>query len=552
MSFLTEALMKGTDWRALERAVARVMGHCGWRDVAIIGRSGDMGGDILGARVDAKGPRSWVVQVKATTGGGYAGLAGIQEVLNAQAVYGAHVAALATNGDFTGSAYKRRDALVAQGFDLRLWNGSFLGKLLDGWPDTHSQRKTPWKFQGGIIDKVVEAQSKGLDRIQYVVATGLGKTLIASEAVNIFWEKGLRRFLVLCHARDLVLQLEQGFWSQIGKQVPTRYFFEGIPPLLYDGVNFGLFQTLLQRLGGVEPGAFDVVVVDEAHHALAHGFRSCIDRLRPKFLIGMTATPWRGDGRSIDEIFGEPVARVSLIDGMAMGFLAHVDYRILCDNIDWDSVSGLSRSKLSVRDLNRRLFLPQRDDAAIDGIVKAILEVGSPRIVVFTPSIEHADRFADSLSARGIPCVSLSGVDVVERRRRLLSFSSGKVQAVTAVDVMNEGIDVPEVNLLVFMRATHSRRIFVQQLGRGLRISHGKEKVVVLDFVSDIRRMAVVADFDREAREKGREPESVFLRDGVVRFSNPEAKRFIDEWLKDVAGLGDADDAERLSFPEGF
>jgi superfamily II DNA or RNA helicase len=93
------------------------------------------------------------------------------------------------------------------------------------------------------------------------------------------------------------------------------------------------------------------------------------------------------------------------------------------------------------------------------------------------------------LSAEGIPTAALSCGDKVETRRRLLGFEAGNYTAVTAVDVMNEGIDVPDVNILVFLRATHSRRIFVQQLGRGLRISEGKEKVIVLDFVSDISRI---------------------------------------------------------------
>ncbi len=117
---------------------------------------------------------------------------------------------------------------------------------------------------------------------------------------------------------------------------------------------------------------------------------------------------------------------------------------------------------------------------------------------------------------------------------------------------MNEGIDVPDVNILVFLRATHSRRIFVQQLGRGLRLAYCKDKVVVLDFVSDIRRMAEVAEFDREARIRGKAPECLFLRDGVVKFSDPAGQRFIEMWLSDVADLSEAGDTEKLKFPEGY
>lgn len=164
----------------------------------------------------------------------------------------------------------------------------------------------------------------------------------------------------------------------------------------------------------------------------------------------------------------------------------------------------------------------------------------------------HAETFAAKLVSSGVSAANMSVDDKVKRRQILLNFSSGKIKAVTAVDVLNEGIDVPDVNILVFLRATHSRRIFVQQLGRGLRISKGKDKVIVLDFVTDIRRIAAVRDLDKEAKSEPKpgEVETVFLRDGVVTFSNEKAQRFVDAWLNDVASLQDRDDAEKLAFPD--
>ncbi|OPY15647.1 MAG: type I restriction enzyme EcoKI subunit R [Syntrophus sp. PtaB.Bin001] len=552
MSFLTDDIMKGTDWRALERSVARLMSQCGWLDVAIIGRSGDMGADIVGTRKSAGAIRSWVVQVKAIMGGGYVGTKGLEEIIQAQSIYGAQIAALATNGDFYPAVYKRKKVLEKAGFEVRLWNGTFLKGLIEKWPEKHHLNRPLREYQKVIIDKAIHIFDEGGRRAQYVVATGLGKTVIAGEIAIRLWNKGCCKILVLCHSQDLALQLEQGFWPRLGKSVPTRYFFDGTPPLIYEGVNFGLYQTLIGYLSGIEPGTFDVVIVDEAHHALSHGFRKCVEHLAPRFIIGMTATPWRGDGKSIDDLFGEPIARVSLVDGMAMGFLSQVDYRLYCDNIDWDAIPTLSQERLSIRDLNKRLFLPQRDEAVMSKINLVIGEIKNPRIAIFSPSIEHAKRFASMLTARGIPCESLSISDRVERRKRLLAFSGGKLMAITAVDVMNEGIDVPDVNLLVFLRATHSRRIFVQQLGRGLRLAPDKDKVIVLDFVSDIRRMAEVAELDKEARNRGKQSESLFLRDGVVNFSDPAGQRFIEAWLSDVADLSNASDTEKLKFPEGL
>lgn len=550
MSFLTEDILKGTDWRALERAVARIMSHAGWNEVSIIGGTGDLGGDILGVLPKVNRLESWVVQVKAVTGVKYIGVPAINEVVKAISLYGSNVGVTATNGSFTSSAEKRQHQLSSAGFDVKLWNGAFLRALVKRMGDKHAGNRNLRSYQREIANKTLGVYDNGETRALYIVATGLGKTVIAATIAAELWHRGCRRILVLCHAQELALQLEMGFWPQLSKDIPTRYFFDGKPPLIYDGVNFGLYQSLHGYLGGIAPGSFDVVIVDEAHHALAHGFRKCIGHLKPRFLVGMTATPWRGDGKTLTELFGEPLAQVSLVDGMAMGYLAQVDYRLYCDNINWETVPKLSKQRFTIRDLNKKLFMPQRDEAVISEIIRRANELESPRIAIFSPSIEHGHRFAAMLSATGIPCAPLSGVDKANRRKSLIDFATGKYHAVTAVDVMNEGIDIPNVNILVFMRATHSRRIFVQQLGRGLRLAPNKEKVVVLDFVSDIRRLADILMFDKESKKKL--AESLFIKDSVVTFNDIRAERFIESWLADVSDLGGADDNEKLSFPEEY
>ena len=552
MNFYTEDIAKGYNWKGLERALARLMGHLGWKDTNVIGGAGDMGGDILGTRIDEAGAKSWVVQSKAVSGDRYIGPQAIKEAIDALTFYQANVAAVATNGEFTKTARQRQAQLESNGYTIKLWNGAFLQALIEGMPNDSAAYRQLRTYQQNIVDKVLRAFDAGEKRSFYIVATGLGKTVIAATIARNLWERGCRRILVLCHATDLAIQLEQGFWSQITKEVPTSVFFDGLPPRNTEGLCFGLYQSLYGYLPGIDPEQFDVVIVDEAHHALANGFRTCLEHLKPRFLIGMTATPWRGDGQSLSAIFGNPIEKVSLVDGMAMGYLSKVDYRILCDNVDWNNMQSMSRKNFSIRDLNKRLFLPQRDEAVIAEIQKVVRTMNQPRIAIFSPSIEHSNRFANMLSAAGIPCAALSQVDKAERRRRLLAFSTGAYQAVCAVDVMNEGIDIPDVNLLVFLRATHSRRIFVQQLGRGLRLSEGKDKVIVLDFVSDIRRMADMIEMNREGKIKGTENEVLYLQEGFVSFSDAKVEKFVKVWLEDVADLGDSDDETRLTFPEGF
>ena len=549
MSFLSDNIMKGTDWRALERAIARLMVLAGWKNVSVVGASGDNGADIIGIRHENGQAKKWVVQVKAVIQGKYVGANAINEVLHAMSLYGAQVAVVATNGDFYSTARQKQKELQKNGFDLKLWNGAFLYALFEKLP-VHAPQKQLRPYQDSIVQKAKDIYSAGGRRAFYVVATGLGKTVIAAKIAQFLWNKGNRRFLVLCHAQDLALQLEQSFWNELSKQIPTRTFFGGVPPLVYDGINFGLYQTFQSYLSGISDEDFDVVIVDEAHHALASGFRTCLEHLNPRFLIGMTATPWRGDGQSTTELFGEPIATVSLIDGMSQGYLSQVDYRLFCDNINWTKIPEMSKKNLTIKDLNKKLFLPQRDEAVISEIKKVCKEFAKPRIIVFSPSITHGKAFAELLSVEGISCASLSGEDKFERRKRLLDFTSGNYQAATAVDLLNEGIDVPDVNILVFLRATHSRRIFVQQLGRGLRLCAGKEKVIVLDFVSDIRRIADVIQLDKEGRAKGKETETLYLSDGLVKFNDIKSQEFMMAWISDVADIGDCDDTEKLSFPE--
>jgi len=552
VSFLTPEILKGTDWRAVERAVARVMSHCGWQSVQLIGGSGDAGGDIVGVREIDGRKVVFVVQVKCVMGASYIGIPAVQEAVDAMGQYSANIAVVATNGDFTASAKARQKELVKAGFDVRLWNGKFLQDLLSKWPETHHERQELRPYQSKIVVDCLKAFELGKPRAFFIVATGLGKTVIAAEVLSTLLAQGkVKRALVLCHTQDLALQLEQSFWRLLPKSVPTRVFFDGAPPKLYDGVNFGLYQTLSNYLSGIEPGDYGVVIVDEAHHALAPAFKKCLDHLKPHHLLGMTATPWRGDASPLEEVFGPPLGSVSLVDGMSQGYLAQVDYRIYCDTIKWDEMSSITKGEMTIRDLNKRLFIPQRDDAVIAELKRHTEQIPEPRMIIFCASIEHCNRFAALLnSSTHLICKPISGLDRVERYKTLMEFASGKIHAVTAVDVLNEGIDVPDTNVLVFLRSTHSRRIFIQQLGRGLRLAPGKESLLVLDFVTDIRRLAEVMDFEKEIRDSKKKYREVYLKDRVIAFNNEAALPFIEQWIKDVADLGEADDSHKLKFPE--
>ena len=315
MSFYTEDISNGYNWRGLERTIARLMEHLGWRDINVIGGAGDKGADVIATRAEGSEVKTWVVQSKAVTGDRYIGPQAINESINALSFYNTNIAAVATNGEFTKTARLRQAQLATNGYTVKLWNGAFIKGLIDKMPADHAGLRKLRPYQEEIANKVIQSYDAGNKKAFYIVATGLGKTVIAATIARRLWDRGCRRILVLCHAIDLALQLEQGFWPQITKDVPTSVFFAGLPPRNTEGISFGLYQSLYGFLPGIEPGQFDVVIVDEAHHALAHGFRSCLEYLQPRFLVGMTATPWRGDGQNLSSVFGESVAKVSLVDG---------------------------------------------------------------------------------------------------------------------------------------------------------------------------------------------------------------------------------------------
>ena len=202
----------------------------------------------------------------------------------------------------------------------------------------------------------------------------------------------------------------------------------------------------------------------------------------------------------------------------------------------------------SLAQLNRKLIIPTRDEKAVQ-IVREVFDSERRRGgIVFCPTIEHAEAFAAMLRKYDFKSESISHMNPPRDRDALMSrFRNGHLDFVTTVDLFNEGVDVPDVDIIIFMRATHSRRIFVQQLGRGLRVSPGKDRVVVLDFVTDLRRVAEVVELDRSAR--GGVVEKLGLGNRLIQFGDSSAGGFLKEWMLDQASLLLREDDPRIELP---
>ena len=518
-------------WQAFERDVARLFLQNGFADVRLIGGTGDKGGDVLAV----KDGKLWVTQCKHTTSTSPPQSA-VDEVIEAGQYYGADRLLVASSRPASEAMKLRVQRERNLGLAIELAEPArlltWMGNSSEYSPSSRELRPYQQDASERLRDALLDT-GKG----QLVLATGLGKTVILAETVASLLRDGRipgNRILVLAHTRPLVDQLLQEFWFQLPKSVATHRFADQETPTYWDGITFGTIQSISRNLDALPD--FGLVVVDEAHHVGAATFRDAIESLRPRMLAGVTATPWRGDGYDIDMLLGPPLVRIGISEGLQAGYLSDVDYRLLADNLDWEFVQQASTHSYSLSQLNRKLILPTRDEEAAKLAAEAFKEEKRHTAIAYCPSGVHAKTFAATLRQFGFRAEAILNETPSRERARLMSrLRAGEMQFITVVDLFNEGVDVPEVDMIVFMRVTHSRRIFVQQLGRGLRISPDKDRVMVLDFVSDLRRISAIVELDQAVR--GGDIERLGLGNSLISFLDHSAGSFLREWMLDQASL---------------
>ena len=543
MNFCSGEFLREEGPNGLVRQVSRLLLLLGFAGVAITDGSHDEGGDIVATR----GGQTWVFQSKWKRSRPVTADA-VDEVWAAMQHYSAHRGVVVTNGTYQKSVDVRIKQLRALGINISTWNGTQLSFLYEKANDT-MVRFDLHMYQRDAVSKAWEALSQEKRALVYL-ATGLGKTVVAGDLVHQqLIRKPDSQILVVAHTSDLVEQLESSMWRDIPKSVPTRLLNGSSKPNALPGVTFAVLPTAAAYVrAGYSP---DMIVVDEAHHAGPDGYYDEIFSYSPEALrLGVTATPWRGDSFNIELWFGPPVVAVSISEGMQLGYLAQVKYRLFSDNIDWDFVESASQHNYSIKDLNKRLFVPERDEEVRSHLLDVWSDTADPRAIVFCQTIEHAERMAALLALyppwSGVAPVH-AGLTKRERQRRLLKFRSGDIPLITSVDLLNEGVDVPDVNIICFARVTHSRRIFVQQLGRGLRLRRGKSHVEVLDFVSDIRRIAEIMEI--RGQMSGSDIETVSVPRSEFLFTDEKVEGLMTQWISDVGDLAAAQDEVRLEFP---
>lgn len=322
-----------------------------------------------------------------------------------------------------------------------------------------------------------------------VMPTGTGKTILS--ALDARRVPGKVLFLV--HRLDILSQSVDAYRMVWPTMKPGHLTGEVRQDELDCDVLFASKDTLRQPAELMRFGRehFSYVVVDEVHHGQSPTYREIIDYFKPRFMLGMTATPDRLDRKDIFELFDYNKAyEIPVHEVIERGFLVPYSYYGLTDDIDYSKIR-FENNRYRVDDLERLLIIPERNEA----ILQAYLDKGKgDKSIGFCVSISHAERMAAYFKEHGVPAEAVhSGAP--NREKLVADFRENKFNVAFTVDLFNEGVDFPNVRVLLFLRPTESRTVFVQQLGRGLRLSPGKERVRVLDFIGNYKRANLIRDY---------------------------------------------------------
>ncbi len=365
-----------------------------------------------------------------------------------------------------------------------------------------------YDYQKVALSKIVPSLTK-FGKALAVMATGLGKTIVSLFVVRKFINKS-SRVLFLCHDGGILSQSRKKYESFFGSGYTYAEFFGTKKNWGADQHNFvfATFQSLdshlfkSDRKNIFSPKHFDYIVVDESHHSKAETFEPVITYFKPKWILGITATPDREDEEDIRKIFGKEVVNYSLPEALAKGWLTKVVYKIMSDGIDQAVIDALVQEvlvdhvRMTERQLNEKLFIRKRTEAQVQTIVDETY--GGRKALVFCTNIPHLEHVQEMMPSS----VAMHSEQTdSENDFALNAFNGGLVQRMLAVDKFNEGMDVPDIDVLGFLRFTRSRRIWEQQLGRGLRKFPGKDFMTVLDFVGNIQRLKELKTFFNQIAE---------------------------------------------------
>ena len=331
-----------------------------------------------------------------------------------------------------------------------------------------------------------DTRAEGAKRALVQAATGVGKTYLAA-----FDSKSYERVLFVAHREEILKQAAASFRNVRNSE--DYGFFTGEEKSTDKSVIFASVATLGRSEYLSEkyfaPDYFQYLVIDEFHHAVNEQYQRIVKYFKPQFLLGLTATPERMDGRNIYELCDYNVPyEISLKDAINKGMLVPFHYYGIYDDTDYSGLH-LIRGRYDEKELNETYI---GNVHRHDLIYKYYCKYGSKKALGFCCSRAHAEEMAKEFCERGIPSVAVysnaNGTYSEERGKAIKKLKSGEIRVIFSVDMFNEGVDITSVDMVMFLRPTESPIVFLQQLGRGLRRSKGKEYLNVLDFIGNYEK----------------------------------------------------------------
>jgi len=348
----------------------------------------------------------------------------------------------------------------------------------------------PYPYQSEILEKLkAEREVKGHYRNLVVAATGTGKTVISAFDYKYFSSKNKGkpcRLLYVAHREEILKQSMLCFRAilkdaNFGDLYVGNYIPESADHLFISIQTFNAKKFHIDT----EKKHYDYIVIDEFHHAAAPTYQILLGHYQPEILLGLTATPERMDGKSVIEFFDNRIAaEIRLPEAIERKLLCPFHYFGITDNVDLHSVRW-SRNGYDKSELDKVLTgNDKRAKLTIDAINKYCTDINEIKGLGFCVSINHAQYMAEIFNKFNVPSMFLTGLSDEEiRESARKKLVEGEIRFIFVVDLYNEGVDIPEVNTILFLRPTESLTVFLQQLGRGLRLSEDKECLTVLDFI---------------------------------------------------------------------
>ncbi len=349
----------------------------------------------------------------------------------------------------------------------------------------------PFPFQEEILEKLeTERIVHGRNKNLIVAATGTGKTVISAfDFKNFRLKFPSAKFLFVAHRKEILQQAQLTFQGILKDNNFGELWVDGLEPLQYQCV-FASVQTLNNRIGqlSLSDTYYDYIIIDEAHHTPASSYRDFISRFKPQILLGLTATPERMDGVDVVKDFCNTIAaEIRLPEALNRKLLCPFQYFGITDSIDLSKVEWKNGKYVAseLTQIYTQNDLRVRD--IINNLNNYVRDINDVRALCFCVTQEHAKFMAEKFVFAGLKADYLisSGNDNRDELRR--RFTKKEINYLFVVDIFNEGIDIPDIDTVLFLRPTESLTVFLQQLGRGLRLAEGKDCLTVLDFVGNSR-----------------------------------------------------------------